>query len=114
MAGMGVDPHCAGGPRLLSNPKLKHRGNTVLRRLKNIALGADQFFWVLITLGNGSPDETLSAALWRMELQGKRAGSWFRPVVDALFWFDPDHCRTSYESEIERLQLHQHYRQARR
>jgi putative hemolysin len=46
-----------------------------------------------------------------MELQGKRAGRWFRPVVDALLWFDPEHCRASYESEIGRKQLHEHYRQ---
>ena len=83
----------------------------MLRRVKNIAVGLDQFFWVLITLGHGSPDETVSAALWRMELQGKRAGRWFRPVVDALLWFDPEHCRASYESEIGRKQLHEHYRQ---
>jgi hypothetical protein len=63
----------------------------MMRRVKNIAVGLDQFFWVLITLGHGSPDETVSAALWRMELQGKRAGRWFRPVVDALLWFDPEH-----------------------
>ncbi len=83
------------------------------RRLKNIALGLDQFGWVLITLGHGSPDETVSAALWRMELEGKRAGRWFRPLLDRALWFDPNHCRASYESEINRRHLHAHYQQGK-
>jgi hypothetical protein len=80
------------------------------RRVLNIAIALDQMAWVLITLGHGSPDETISAALWRMELAGKRAGKLFRPVVDALFWFDPQHCRMSYESERLGMQLPKHYR----
>jgi hypothetical protein len=55
------------------------------RRVLNLAIALDQMAWVLITLGHGSPDETISAALWRMEQAGKRAGKLFRPVVDALF-----------------------------
>ena len=62
------------------------------RRLLNIAIAFDQLAWVLLTLGNGLPDETISAAAWRMESQGKLAGRLFRPVVDALFFFDQNHC----------------------
>ena len=32
------------------------------RRLLNILIALDQFVYVLLTLGHGSPDETLSAA----------------------------------------------------
>lgn len=78
----------------------------ILRRLLNVAVSMDQLAWVLLTLGHGSPDETISAALWRMEKQGKWAGKAFRPVVDTLFHlFERDHCRKAYEAEHRRLQL---------
>lgn len=80
------------------------------RRLLNLLIAFDQLAWVLLTLGNGSPDETISAAAWRMEQQGKRAGRWLRPVIDALFWFDPDHCRKAYNSEFHKIQLPGTYR----
>jgi len=65
------------------------------------------------TLGNGCPDETISASLWRMEQQGKRAGRWFRPVVDWLFFRlfgQVEHCWQSYVDEIEKRQLPKIYR----
>ena len=34
-------------------------------------IAIDQLLWVLLTLGKGHPDETISAA-WRMEQQGKQ------------------------------------------
>lgn len=80
------------------------------RRLLNLLIAFDQLAWVLLTLGNGSPDETISAAAWRMEQQGKRAGRWLRPVIDALFWFDPDHCRKAYNAEFHKTQLPGSYR----
>lgn len=72
----------------------------LIRRLLNVAIALDQLVYVLITLGSGNPDETLSAAAWRLEQKGNVAGKIFRPIIDKLFWFDPDHCRTSYESEV--------------
>lgn len=72
------------------------------RRLLHLLIALDQLVYVLITLGNGNPDETLSAAAWRLERDGKLAGRVFRPLIDALFWFDPQHCRNSYESEVQR------------
>lgn len=78
----------------------------VKRRSLNLLVCVDQLGWVVITLGNGSPDETISAACWRMELQGKWQGKLFRPVIDGLFLlFERDHCRLSYESEVQRTQL---------
>ena len=52
----------------------------------------------------GWADETMSSTLWRMEREQKVSGVILRPFVDKLFWFDPDHCRTSYESEVKRNQ----------
>lgn len=75
------------------------------RRLLNILIAIDQLFYVLVTLGNGSPDETFSAAAWRLEQAGKWQGILFRPLLDLLFWFDPEHCKSSYESEVNRKHL---------
>lgn len=35
------------------------------KRLLNVLIALDQLAYVLLTLGRGSPDETLSAAAWR-------------------------------------------------
>ncbi|WP_341649922.1 hypothetical protein [Thauera humireducens] len=67
----------------------------------------------MLTLGAGSPDETLSAAAWRTEQDGKALGHIFRPAIDWLFaalFDDLDHCRKSYESERMRSQLPGNYR----
>ena len=75
------------------------------RRILNLLIALDQLAWVILTLGNGMPDETISAALWRMESQGKWAGKLFRPVVDALFFFDQNHCLSAWQSEHNKQQL---------
>lgn len=70
------------------------------RRILNLLIALDQLAWVLLTLGRGHPDETISAAAWRMEQQGKLAGRVLRPIIDALFRpLERDHCRNSFESE---------------
>lgn len=80
------------------------------RRLLNLLIALDQLAYVLVTFGHGSPDETLSAAAYRMELEHKPARI-FRPLIDRLFArLEPDHCRRSYESERERKQLPSEYR----
>lgn len=70
------------------------------RRILNLLISIDQLIYVVVTLGDGSPDETMSSAAWRLEQDGRLAGKLFRPVIDTLFWFDKDHCQTSYESEL--------------
>lgn len=77
------------------------------RRSLNVAIALDQLLWVFLTLGNGSPDETISAALWRMERSNKWQGRLFRPLVDALFFFDKNHCRKAWLAEFQRKQLMQ-------
>ena len=79
------------------------------QRIKNLLIAVDQLVYVVITLGTGMPDETMSAAAYRMELAGKPAGV-FRPVIDALLWFDTDHCHQAYLSEIGKKQLPDEYR----
>lgn len=55
------------------------------------------------TLFGGFADETLSSRAYRLELERER--SWARKLIDGILFFDKDHCKESYESEILRRQL---------
>lgn len=55
------------------------------------------------TLLGGYADETLSSRAWRHHADGSR--SWPRWVIDHLFFWQSEHCRSAYESELERSQL---------
>jgi len=80
------------------------------RRLFNFVVALDQLAYVIVTLGAGHPDETLSAAAWRTEQDGKLLGRLFRPLIDFIARpFERDHCRAAYESEIKRRHLPRHY-----
>ena len=80
-------------------------------RFLNVLIAVDQLLFVLGTLGADRPGETISAALWRMEHEGKIAGRVFRPLVDLLFLpIERDHCRLSFESEVLGKQLPSVYR----
>ena len=68
------------------------------RRVLNLLIATDQWVFCFLTLGLSNPDETMSSAAWRMERDGKFFG-FTRPLIDALFWFDPDHCKNSYLTE---------------
>jgi len=59
-------------------------------------------------LGNallgGWADETLSA-------HAHRAGwTWRKRLINALFWWQDDHCRASYEAEVMRRHFPPSYR----
>lgn len=69
-----------------------------MRRVLNLLIALDQFLFCCLTLGRSDPDETMSSAAWRMERDGKFFG-FTRKIIDALFWFDPEHCRKAYFSE---------------
>lgn len=86
------------------------------QRILHILIALDQLAWVLVTLGKGSPDETISAASWRMEQEGKLAGRILRPLIDVFFYIvtfgrDRAHCLTAYESERTRRQLPAYYQE---
>lgn len=72
----------------------------MIRYLKNLLIALDQLFNTIL---GGWPDESLSSHCWRIEQ--KKGISWPRKLVDALLFFDKDHCQESYESELERRQL---------
>lgn len=65
----------------------------------HLFIAIDQLVWVIITLGNGFPDETISAASYRYELKGKTWAKIIRPIIDFIFFLEKDHCRLAYEAE---------------
>ncbi|MFW9594014.1 MAG: hypothetical protein ACMV1D_00765 [Macromonas sp.] len=83
------------------------------RRILNVFIALDQLLFCFATLGHSSPDETLSAAAWRWEQSGKLAGRVLRPLIDALFWFDRNHCQTAFESERDGRHLPPEYREVK-
>ena len=81
------------------------------QRLLNLLIALDQLLYVLVTLGAGHPDETLSAAAWRTEQSGKLGGRIFRPLIDLMLLpLEREHCRKAYESERQGAQLPEEYR----
>lgn len=70
--------------------------------IKQIAIAIDQLLNALL---GGMADETLSA-------RAHRTGSVLEPLIDALFFWQADHCFESYLSEKERKQLPSEYRDA--
>ena len=71
----------------------------IKKRILNILISLDQFLFSIITLGGSDPDETMSAAAWRLEQEGRLQGKIFRPIIDTLFWFDKDHCKRAWLNE---------------
>ncbi len=81
--------------------------NLALFVIKNVLIGIDQTINCVVWIkgdGFGFSDETLSARAWRLRGQ---SNAW--RVIDTLLFFDKDHCRTSYESEMQRKQLPKEY-----
>jgi hypothetical protein len=76
-----------------------------MQRIKNLLLCWDQWMFVLLTLGLAHPDETASAAAWRLELEGRWTGKFWRPVIDKLFFWDDNHCEESFWNEVTHAQL---------
>lgn len=70
--------------------------------LKQIAIAFDQLLNALL---GGMADETLSARAHRTQSPLER-------YIDALFFWQADHCFESYLSEKERKQLPPEYRDA--
>lgn len=74
--------------------------------MKQFLISLDQ---LIGTLAGGMADESISARAWR---EGKTSRKWnaIRLTIDAIFWFDKQHCFSSYISEFERTQLPPEYR----
>ena len=81
--------------------------------MKNVLIAIDQLVNTLVWAegeGLGSPDETISARAWRLRDRNWRWAS-ARKVIDTIFFWDKNHCQTSFESEAQRHQLPPEYQQ---
>lgn len=65
-----------------------------------IWIAVDQLFNALL---GGFADETLSSRAWRQHIAGIR--SWPKELIDRIFFWQEDHCRESYVSELQRNHL---------
>ena len=75
---------------------------TLRQRLLIALIALDHLVLALITLGNCKRGETISAAAWSLEQNGKLQGKVSRPVIDWLFtWIERDHCQVSWQAEID-------------
>lgn len=54
------------------------------------------------TLLAGWADETLSSRAYRADRDGRLFGKVFRPLIDLLFFWQDQHCRDAYLSELGR------------
>jgi hypothetical protein len=65
-----------------------------------ILIALDVLIFAILCLGNVKRGETISAAAWSLELDGKWQGKLFRPIIDWLFtYIERDHCQVSWNIE---------------
>lgn len=70
------------------------------QRLFTILIAMDVFVFALLTLGASKRNETISAAAWELERDGKRQGKFFRPIIDFLLRpLGTNHCLRAWEIE---------------
>lgn len=67
----------------------------------NVLISIDQLFASLV---GGYPDETLSSYAHRLHAQGKFFG-FTRDWINAIFFWQEDHCHLAYTAERARVQL---------
>lgn len=71
---------------------MKNKKSYILRLL----IAIDQFFNVLLL--NGDEDHTISG---RVGYRAKKTKKWYwlalEKIINTLFWFDKNHCRSSIE-----------------
>ncbi|ODS43131.1 DNA helicase UvrD [Pasteurella multocida] len=70
----------------------------------NVAIALDQLFNALIW---GGPDETLSSRAYRgamLAKSPKKKWKFFHAAINKLFFWQKDHCKQAYESEVKRRQ----------
>jgi hypothetical protein len=68
----------------------------VLRWLLNLSVILSRFVNVFIFFG--SPNETVEGRAWRH--RHSRVGGMAVVVLDAIFFFDDDHCRSAHVADV--------------
>lgn len=74
-------------------------GNTLLGVALLTLPGRRRIYWA---------DETISAHAWRR--RGSPVWAVARFLIDRLFFWEPNHCQSAYESELRRAQIDSEYR----
>ena len=70
------------------------------QRILIVLIATDHMAFALITLGNCKRGETISAAAWALDQNGKLQGRIFRPFIDWIFTrIERNHCQVSWLSE---------------
>ena len=64
-----------------------------------VLIAIDQLFNTLI---GGYADETISSYAHRKRLKGK---PWLARLIDAHFFWQPNHCQQAFQSELDRAHL---------
>lgn len=77
-----------------------------MQSIFQVLIALDQ---LLNTLLCGRADETLSARAHRMRMKRHKWWGWTARCIDLLFFWQADHCKTAYESELRRAHLPQNY-----
>lgn len=82
--------------------------STVFHNLEQILIAIDQLIHVTLSTivyprERCYADETMSSFAYR--LYRDRGKKHWRGLINLLFWWQKDHCKEAYESEIERNQL---------
>ena len=66
-----------------------------------LLIAVDQLFNAIF---GGWADETMSSRLYRLDTDGRFWGILLRPVVDFIFYFEPNHCYQAFLSERDGTQ----------
>jgi hypothetical protein len=66
--------------------------------LLNIATALSQ---LLSVLTGGHPDLTLSARVYVASRTGSTVGLYLETVLDAVYWFHPNHCFKSWLEDVQ-------------
>lgn len=74
------------------------------QRILNLLVALDCFLFCVVCLGNAQRGETASEAAWKLE-RDRRFFGFMRPLIDLIFFFDPNHCQRSYERAMELVKL---------
>lgn len=71
-----------------------------MSRAREVAVAIDQLANAVL---GGYAQETISSRCWR--LRDYRPYSTMRRVIDCLFFWQKNHCRVSYESQVQRRNM---------
>ena len=86
--------------------QLKSVMQTLRHNAHQLTIALDQLGNVFVSCAFGEKawaDETLSAHAWRWHLDGIR--DWPYRVIDTMLFWQKEHCKKSYDSELGGLQL---------